>query len=330
MSTFPWKNMNVIPFADLEGWHMHEPGVSTNRLAKDYSGKGRDIQSALLNQPTLTANVLNGQSGWYFNGTATVPMQWSGSVNIKHAFVVCSADEATTTQYRGLLSGITTGDILTLNITSNLFYDFSASAFRKADVSYAANAQAGPMSGSFAVIEIIYNAGVAMDGLQVGLQRNQAGRIWKGYWLENICYSAIKNDFERLRIYQYLAMRYYLWQQKTAGGLDVFPFAANKARSSELEQEHFLSEPYSGTPAALVRGDDKRAFTLPFTTRTQAEYEATEEFHKTHFPVTHFNFRDFRFYPARDSECMITSPLREQGSEVSFRFNYAFDVAETS
>ncbi len=328
---YPWKNMNVIPFADLEAWHMYEPGVSGGTLAKDYSGKGRDLTtSGTPDDPIIVPNVLNGEAGWYFDGGST-PLQWAGSVNLKHFFVVCSADEATFSIYRGLLSGLTTGDVLTGKISSGYFYDHVASDYRKADVQYIAAAQQAPMSGEFAVIEIVYNSGVAMDGIQVGQQRNLSGpvRSWLGYWFETIAYSAVKNDWERLQIYKYIAMRRWLWQKKTTGGLDVFPFPANKTRASQLDQEHYLSEPYMGDPAALVRGDSKGAFTLPFSTRTQAEFEAAEQFVKTHYPVTHFTYRDFRFNPPRDTECSIVSPFREQGSDVSFRFNYAFDIAET-
>ena len=109
---------------------------------------------------------------------------------------------------------------------------------------------------------------------------------------------------------------------------DIFPFVPNKALPSEREQEHYLSEPYSGTPKALVRGSFKRAYTVVFTTRSQAEFDAAEAFHASHYPLTTIIFRNYRFYPARDFNCRITSPFREQGSESSGRFNYSFDLQE--
>lgn len=92
--------------------------------------------------------------------------------------------------------------------------------------------------------------------------------------------------------------------------------------------ENYESEPYSGDPKVLVRGTAKRAFTLIFTGRSQAEYDAAETFWLTHYPRVTFTFRDYRFYPARDFSAYITSQFREQGSETSGRFNYSFDIAE--
>lgn len=335
---FPWKNMNLIPMHDMAFWHMYEQGVSTQQLCKDYSGNGRDLTCTLVNRPTINTNALNGNPGWYWDGATKIPLAWTGSTlnGLKHIFVVASADEATFAIDRGLLSGAATFGVLVGQVSTNKFYDlsgiFGSYIPSLADVQYSVSTFPGPMSGNFAVIELQSTTGFSLDGIQVGRDRNFTGpsRIWQGYWFEQMAYTTQLTDPERWKIYQYFAMRYWLWQQKTAGGLDVFPFPANKARASQLDQEHFLSEPYMGDPAALVRGNAKSAYTLPFTTRTQAEYEAAEQFHKTHYPVTHFNYRDFRFNPYRDKECAIVSPFREQGSEVTYRFNYAFDIAETS
>lgn len=326
---YPWKNMNLIPMADLEAWHMYEPGVSGHNVIYDYSGHDRHLTCGAGNAPVLTADVLNGQPGWYFNGSRD-PLAWTGSVTLKHVFLVISLTDATFSAHHGILSGLTAGDILTTSNTGTLFYDLSATSSRTRDILYASNAHVAPISENAAVVEVVFAAGVTMDGIQIGKQRDISGpaRLHKGYFFDDVCYSAVKNDQERLRIYQYAAMRYHLWQ-RTAAGLDVYPFVTNKPRSSELDQERYVSEPYSGDPTVLVRGSAKRAFTLPFTARTQAEFEAAETFHGAHRQPTHFAYRDYRFYPARDSECTITSSLREQGSDVTNRFNFAFDIAET-
>ncbi len=96
----------------------------------------------------------------------------------------------------------------------------------------------------------------------------------------------------------------------------------------ERELEHYKSEPYNGTPVALVRGTLKRRFSCIFTTRSQAEYDAAEAFHASHYPMTVMTFRDYRYYPPRDIDCRFVSPFREQGSESSGRFTYSFDLEE--
>ena len=327
---YPWKDMNLIPMADLEAWHMYEPGVSGHNVIYDYSGKGRNITCGAGNAPVLTSDVLNGQPGWYFNGSRD-PLAWSGSVTLKHVFLVISFTDATFSAHHGVLSGLTSGDILVSSNTGTLFFDLSATSCRTRDVLYASNAHVAPISENAALVEVVFAAGVAMDGLQFGKQRDISGpaRLHKGYFFDSMCYSAVKNDQERLRIYRYAAMRYWLWQ-RTAAGLDVYPFPSNKARSSARDQEHYSSEPYSGDPTTLVRGSMRRAFSLPFTNRLQPEFEAAEQFHSTHRHHVDFAYRDYRFYPSRDSSVWMNSDLREQGSDVLFRFNYSFDVTEIS
>jgi hypothetical protein len=110
---------------------------------------------------------------------------------------------------------------------------------------------------------------------------------------------------------------------------DVFPYAANKTRSLTLTKEVYQSTPYSGEPKILARGTDRRGFSLLFTNRRQTEYDAAEAFIIAHPIPTHIIFRDYRYYPARDFECWIVpNTFREQGSEVSFRFTYSFDVVQ--
>ncbi len=322
---YDWTKMNVIPIDGVEAWHQYVAADSANGLCKDYSGKGRDIAVA-SNTPVLTSNVLNGQSGWYFNGTKS-PLAWTGGVNLKHVFVVCSVDEAVFGDYRGLVSGLTTGDILTGGSGTSNFFDYSPTAYYRANVSYVSSAALAPVSGAFAVVEIIYNAGVSLDGIQIGKHKNLTARLWKGYFLEHLAYSTVKNDFQRLMIYRYFAMRYHLWT-KTAAGLDVFPFPADKTQSSDRDQEQYSSTPYSGDPDVLVRGQAKRNFTAQYSLRIQPEFEAAESYCTTHRAPVHSIYRDNRFNPSRDSEGWIATPLREQGSDTSFRFNYTFGFSE--
>ncbi len=108
----------------------------------------------------------------------------------------------------------------------------------------------------------------------------------------------------------------------------IFPYVANKTRSLEVDLEHYLSEPYSGTEVALLRGSRKRRFSCLFTTRSQTETDGAESFHADHYPLEPIIFRDYRYYPPRDFTCRFISPFREQGSETTGRFNYGFDLIE--
>lgn len=330
---YDWKKMDVVPRNSLEAWHHYDPaaGLSANNLITDASGNNRNVTCAAGNAPILTANLLNGQSGWYFNGSRD-PLAFTGSLTTRHAFVVASYEDATFPDYKGLLSGVAVGDIFTGNNSGDIFFDFllSDDEYRKADVIYASNNQKAPMSGSYAVLEFAIPSSMPLDGIQIGQQRAIApARKWKGWFIESLIYSQIKTALERARIYEYFAMRYRLWPT-VASGLNVFPFPANRTRSSERDRENYLSEPYTGDPKALVRGNFKGAFQLPYALRIQPEYEAAEAFHAQHYPTTKFVFRDYRYYPEKDVICRMASPIREQGSDVTYRFNYSFDAIEAS
>lgn len=323
--------MNVLPQADLEGWWATEDGVSTNTLCKDYSPHGRDMTCSSSGAAVLTADVINGEPAWYFDGTS-IPLKYTGSVPVKHAFMLASCNEATFAAYRGLLTDATSLGLFVGNSGSVNFFDYSGSytaEYRKADVVYAHAAQAAPMNNVFALLELQIPAGATMDAVQVGQQFGNTSRRHKGYFKELVIYSGIKNALERMQVYRYFAMRSRVWS-RTDGGLYIFPFPADKVETRERDQEHYLSEPYTGDPVALVRGNFKRAMSLPFSLRLLQEYEAAEAFHEQHYPLTHFVYRDYRYNPIKDFEVRATSSIKEQGSSVTYRFNYSFDVIETA
>lgn len=327
-----WTKNPIVPRGDLYAWHQYEAGVSADGVANDYSGSIRHYTTA-SNKSVLTLITPVGQPGWYFNGSRD-PMLWNSTVMFKHVFMLVSAEEATFAGYRGLLSDTSAITLLVGNDTTDKFTDLSGSftsEYRKSDVVFAASTQKAPMSQQAAVIELQIPAAITMNALQLGKQTNISGptRLWKGYFYDDLIYSAIKNDAERQRIYEYYAMRYQVWS-KNAAGLYIYPFAANKTRSLDFDQEHFLSTPYSGDPKALVRGAFKGAYGLQYLLREQAEWDATQAFFKQHAPIAPFVIRDYRYYPYREVKVRFASSLKEQGSDVTYRFNYTFDVVEVT
>ena len=328
-----WKNTEYPPRGDMAFWHQYEAGVSSNNSCLDYSGNSRHLTES-TNPPTLTANALNGQHGWLFNGTNT-RLGYSGSIpTIKHLFCVASTpDSGAFGAFRGLVGGLSTGlGLLGSSGSANFFdltSDYGTYTYKRSDATYANNAMIGPLSSVPYIMELQVPGGMNnWNGVQVGKDRFES-RWWNGYWFETIAYASVLTEPARYKALSYFAMRYWLWP-RTVAGLDVYPFVMNKARSSEFNQESYASEPYSGDPKVLVRGNFKGAYSLPFANRRQEEYLATEQFLQTHKMPTHAIMRDFRFYPPRDRDGYITSGLREQGSEVSGRFNYSFDFSESS
>jgi hypothetical protein len=325
---YDWTKNPIVPRGDLYAWHQYDPATAADGVANDYAGANRHLTTG-TNKSVLTLDVLNGQPGWYFDGTRN-PMLFDGDVTFKHVFIVARADEATFGSFRGLLSDKTATTLLVGDNGTDEFFDLSAEEtfdYRKSDVLFPSSGQKAPMSGAAAVIELQIPTGVTMNAIQIGDQRN-LGRRWKGYFFDQLIYSQIQNELNRQRIYEYFAMRYQIWSEDI-NGFKIYPFASNKTRSLEQEIENYQSTPYNGDPKALVRGSVEGDYELIFALREQAEYKAAQAFFEEHRPVKKFVFRDYRFYPYESVGVRFTSPIREQGSDVTYRFNYGFSVHTT-
>jgi hypothetical protein len=324
-----WANNPILPRGNIVWWHQYEAGVSADGLANDYSGNAKHYTTA-TNKSVLTLNALNGQPGWYFNGSRDPMIFNGGSSTFKHAFFLVSVDEATFSAFRGLFSEITGTTLLVGDNGTTKFFDNSSSitiSYRRSDVAFAQNNQKAPMSLNAAVLEIQAPAGLIFGSLQLGKQTSLA-RLWKGYWFDDIAYNRILSDVERQRVYEYYAMRYWVWSKDSSDTYSTFPFAHNRTRSEDFDQESYLSEPYSGSPKELVRGNYVGSYSLPFILREQAEIDAAKAFLKQQGKSSTFVIRDYRYYPFRELKVRRTSSIREQGSDTSYRFNYTFDVVE--
>lgn len=322
------------PKAGLETWHaadQHE--LKSDLTLYDLSGNGRDIVSDPDLPAIDTEAAINDQSVVEFDGTNTPLSSASASFSVKHIWVVASFSPATfSANLEGLISGLSSGGILVgAGAASTNFYDLGYGAaydYRKNEILYADNAQSAPVNGAWAIMELQHSTGISVDGIQVGQDRGNATRKWIGSFAEAITYSRILSTLERERLYYYFALKYHLWRY--SGSLPVFPFPADRQRSEERGKEVYYSDPYDGDPKALIRGGFRRRFSLPFSVRPQAEFEAAEAFHAARYPdpAETFIIRDYRYNPAKEREVRFMSPLAEQGSDVSFRFNYSFEVSE--
>lgn len=204
-----WKNAGVVPTSGLLAWHMFETANSGDALVLDYSGNARHLTATGLNPPAIQFNVITGQPAWYFNGTTTDPLNYTGAVSVKHAFILASAEEAAFTANRGLLSGVTSGDILASNNSGDTFFDLSLGVtYRKNGTTFLESNQKAPMDEAFGLMEISDPDGFGLDGIQVGKQKNLAGRIWKGWWAEQLIYNRVLTDTERASVMLYFNAKY--------------------------------------------------------------------------------------------------------------------------
>lgn len=324
-----WHKMDLIPMKGLEAWYQIDPATNTPLLVPDFSGNGRNLTVSAGNEPALAVSPLNGELGYYFNG-GNDPYSWSGSVTAKHVFALLAFDRARFLGNEGVISGLTSGNILTSQQSGTTFYPFGTSGYkyRRADVAFDVLNMQAPVGGNFALVELVLpGAGVSMNGIRIGQQFADTARRAKMWWMGAGIYSSEQNDIARLKWYTYAAMRFHVWPM-TADGLNLFPFPANHTRGRELDVEHYLSEPYEGPEKALVR-DEGEGYEWQYTTRIQQEYDAAVEFYRQHRPLKTFAIRDYRSLPATDVPSTFATAIREQGSDVSWRFNYSFGTNES-
>lgn len=251
-----WKNSGLIPTSGLLAWHMYEMGVSGHEVINDYSGNSRIIDTPVLNAPVLTTDVINGQPGWYFNGTTTTPLNYTGAVGPKHVFILASAEEEEFTVNRGLLTGETTGDILLSDSSGDEFFDLAVGMeYRKNDTVFPEAGQKAPMNGTFGLIEVSRSGGFAFDGIQVGQQKADTTRRWKGYFVEQLLFDRVLTLVERKRVMLYFNIKFALFEL----GL---PFYFPSDDLMQFRRSRFYAEPlrYEDTTDHYEYEDRGRTF----------------------------------------------------------------------
>lgn len=213
MSQVDWINTGLVPPASA--WHTVETGVSGNEVVYDYSGNNRHL-TGTTNLPVFTPNVLNGEPAMYFDGTKNPLVYDGGNVLGKHIFVLASYADATFSGLNGILSATSGLTILTgAGATTSRFFDNTTDIgddylYRKNDVNYALSNQLAPMSGNFALMEIIYPGVATFDGLQIGQDRSFTARRWKGYFVESIVFDRRLTNAERRGVMLYFNLKYAL------------------------------------------------------------------------------------------------------------------------
>lgn len=331
-----WTDGDWIPRKDLLAWHAADTATD-GQTVDDASGNNRDLDSGFgSTPPTLTPNYINGVAAIEFDGSTHDPLKWSGAMSaVKHAFIFAGYEDASfpagDAGNAGLLTGPTSGDILLGNQSSTKFFDLDLELsgdyeFRRYDVAYAENNMQASFSGTIALFEISFAPGISLDGIQVGRQKAFAARLWKGPWCEHLLYSAVKNDDDRRRIYEYAAMKYLIWR-KNAAGLDVWPFQPDWPRNLLNDKRILASTAVSGASKFRTKSTRKKGFEATFTDREPEEIDAATEFWDLKYPGTSFIYRDEAFTPSRDSEVKFASPI-ETPARGNRQMDYAIQVVE--
>lgn len=285
----------------------------------DKSGNARDLLRS-TNKPTFAANIVNGYPAINFDGTMN-PLTYTGTVSLKHVFVVASYADAAfpasggAGEYAGLITGVGGGSIPILIgfPSSTKFYDNNYDAidtfhYYKRGYERLETDMQCSFSNTISVFEDSFAGGWGLDGIQIGKDRNFANRLWKGRVVEILCYTGVLTDTERRDIYEYLAMKYLLYKQNSAG-LDVWPFQADWGDVLGKDKRVLSSTAVSGANKSRSKTSAKRAFAPKFSSRFPEEYDTAEAFWDAKYPGTHFIYRDYTTATETDSECRFVSGI---------------------
>lgn len=196
-----WTLTDIIPSPDA--WYQYQPGGSAGHVIYDSSGNERTLEGNESSSPVLATNILGGHPAWYFDG-AVDPLVYTGSVTLKHVFILASNEDATFDGFQGLLTGPTTGDVLVGDDGTTKFFDLGISnLYSNAGTSYDEDNQQAPMSGTFRLLEVKNSGGITLDGIQIGQQRALTARKWQGHFVEMIGFERVLSleEIRQVRLY---------------------------------------------------------------------------------------------------------------------------------
>jgi len=206
-----WRDTGLVRTSGLEYWHALQTGATGHNVIYDYSGNDRHI-STTSSPPVLQADVINGHLGMYFNGSANPLKNTDDDVILNHIFILTSFEDAAFAGNEGLLSDTNSLPALFGNgAASTKFFDTEYDGtYRKNDAIFVSSNMSVPMSGNFALIEIILPDGLPFEGFQIGQDRNFIDRKWKGWFIESLAYSRVLTTAERRAILLYFNLKFNL------------------------------------------------------------------------------------------------------------------------
>lgn len=254
----------------LVGWWKADGLSLSNGAAVGSWGDSSGVGSALAqatgaNQPTFQTNVINGLPVVRFDGTNDV-LNATGSFTPATVFAVAKYAAATFNSYDGLVTGgaasnseaVLVGSAASANFFNSADLGLSDAVYRLNGTSYALSAMAAPMN-AWGVVDITSAMFTALT-IQVGQDRNNAGRFWNGDIAEVIVYDTVLSPTDRATVENYLATKYAI---ALAGGSftgtasDSFSMSDSAARI--LSAPRTVGDSFTVTDGVVRTGQHPRA-----------------------------------------------------------------------
>jgi hypothetical protein len=177
-------------------------GSNGTAVASWTDATGKVFNSA-SSQPTLQTK--NGKKVVRFNASNT-PLDLTSAINFKQVFFLLSYDADNFDDYRGILSGVSSGDVLAGGVGTDTFFNFGLSGYEyKKNGTVLANINQQIAGGNkLFVVSIKYPNGFNLSDLRIGQQRGLTARKWRGDLRKIVAYQdTLTSDFE-LRVQNWL------------------------------------------------------------------------------------------------------------------------------
>jgi hypothetical protein len=277
----------------------------------DRSGNGRHmglISGGIATAPQITYTAF-GSTPVIRMTTSTRALSYVGSMTPKHIFILAAYSAATFSNTSSLMSGVGSGSLPILaggdgtDKFLNLSYSGTGYTYRKFNVSLSESNQKMGMSYGYALIELQFPVGIGLDGIVVGQDRTTTSRRWSGDVGEWMLYSETLNEQQRMRMYEYFARKYQMWEEKTEGGLKYFPFRANWGGEIVDKKKVLMDYAEDNTPNYRTKQGLKKRLNLDFVSRQPDEKQSARAFFNQHHPGTSFVYRDRTKYPLEEIIC---------------------------
>lgn len=205
----------------LAGWYPLTNDAVNASTILDASGLGRNLAAAGagIDRAVVTADVLNGQKAVVCTDD-TAYFQHSTAFSVRDVFIVAKVDDATdfVDPYRGLLSGVDdTNYPLLVGVGSTTRWLNNAEGAPSMgwlldDVLQAEGSRTAPFDAFRRIRVTTSGAAIAMDGLQVGQDREHGDRLFAGKWADLVLFSTQRTDDEAKAIALYQDLKFNLWR----------------------------------------------------------------------------------------------------------------------
>jgi hypothetical protein len=325
--TSTWASGKFVPRSGMSAW-WDALVAPSGGSGPDLSLNGNDLSEG-TNPPTLVPDAVNGNPWFYFDGVNDKLASPGANITFKHVFAICALDRPDFDGDECLIYGNQPNYVLASAGAGQTKFDgTNVVRYKKNGVEFATSNMQAPVNNELSILEVVIGDGMGvLEGPVILGVNGDTTNAWKGPIVEIIAYEIELAEMYVGMLYEYLAMKLYMWQ-KTLAGLDVWPFQPNWVYPAPVDKRVLISQSVSGARKSRQKGVKQTGMELSFETRRSEETDAAKAFWDQKYPGTSFIYRDASYTPARDLTVEFVSGVTEQPNGYHDR-DYSIQIQES-